>query len=104
VGRTSGPERLFESITDPDREISDRWKTQVIVTTAGTILTGVVLRESPDALDLLTAEGHRVPLKTVEIEERRADVKSLMPSGMAAQLTAQEMSDLLSWLMTLRGR
>jgi putative heme-binding domain-containing protein len=104
VGRTSGPERLFESITDPDREISDRWKTQVIVTTAGTILTGVVLRESPDALDLLTAEGHRVPLRTAEIEERRADVKSLMPSGMAAQLTAQEMSDLLSWLMTLRGR
>ncbi|MFN9082797.1 MAG: PQQ-dependent sugar dehydrogenase [Planctomyces sp.] len=104
VGRTSGPERLFESITDPDREISDRWKTQVIVTTAGTILTGVVLRESPDALDLLTAEGHRVPLRTAEIEERRAEVKSLMPSGMAAQLTAQEMSDLLSWLMTLRGR
>jgi hypothetical protein len=38
-----------------------------------------------------------------EIEDRRVEQKSLMPSGLAAQLTAQEMSDLLSWLVTLRN-
>jgi hypothetical protein len=45
-----------------------------------------------------------VQLKPAEIEERRVEVKSLMPSGLAAQLTGQEMSDLLSWLVTLRKK
>lgn len=102
VGRTSGVERLFESITDPDREVSDRWRTQVVVTSAGTILTGVVLREVAGELELLSAQGDRVRLLTAEIEERRVERKSLMPSGLATQLTAQEMSDLLAWLGTLR--
>lgn len=104
IGRAAGAERLFESITDPDREIADRWKTQVVVTTAGTIVTGVVLREDSGDLEMLTAQGERVQLKPAEIEERRVEVKSLMPSGLAAQLTGQEMSDLLSWLVTLRKK
>jgi len=102
VGRVLVAERLFESITDPDREVQDRWKTQVIVTTAGTIVTGVVLREQPAELELLTSQGARVRLMSSEIEDRRVEQKSLMPSGLAAQLTAQEMSDMLSWLVTLR--
>ncbi|MFO0007595.1 MAG: hypothetical protein ACK559_41420, partial [bacterium] len=89
IGRAAGAERLFESMTDPDREIADRWKTQVLVTTAGTIVTGVVLREDSGDLEMLTAQGERVQLKPAEIEERRVEVKSLMPSGLAAQLTGQ---------------
>lgn len=102
VGRGSGAERLFESITDPDREVSDRWRTHVIVTTAGTVVTGVVLRELPTELELLTTQGDRIRLPLAEIEDRRLEQKSLMPSGLASQLTAQEMSDLLAWLVTLR--
>ncbi len=102
VGRDAGPERLFESIMDPDRQIADRWKTEVVVTSAGTIVTGVVVREVGEQLELLTAQGERVALARSEVEERRAEPKSLMPAGQAAQLTAQELADLLAWLGTLK--
>lgn len=87
---------------DPDRQITDRWKTQVVVTSAGTIVTGVVVREVDEQLELLTAQGERVVLARSELEERRAESKSLMPAGQAAQLTAQELADLLAWLGTLK--
>ena len=87
---------------DPDRQIADRWKTEVVVTSAGTIVTGVVVREVGEQLELLTAQGERVALARSEVEERRAEPKSLMPAGQAAQLTAQELADLLAWLGTLK--
>lgn len=98
IGRRSSPEQLFESIANPDRRIEPQYQTRIVVTTSGQTLIGLVESETETELVLAAANGERHRIPIADIESQTRDTKSLMPSGLAAQLTAQEMADILAWL------
>jgi putative heme-binding domain-containing protein len=98
IGRRSSPEQLFESIVSPDRRIEPQYQSRIVITTSGRSLVGLVESETDSELVLAAANGERQRIPASEIESQVRDTKSLMPSGLAAQLTAQDMADLLAWL------
>ena len=51
---------------------------------------------------LRSANGRNHRISKGEIESRRVQPESLMPSGLAADLTAQEVADLLAFLESLK--
>jgi putative heme-binding domain-containing protein len=69
-----------------------------VITTSGRSLVGLVESETDSELVLAAANGERQRIPASEIESQVRDTKSLMPSGLAVQLTAQDMADLLAWL------
>ena len=102
IGLRSSPEQLFESIANPDRRIEAKYQTRIVQTTGGQSLIGVAESETDSELTLVTATGERLTVAKSEIEATQVEAKSIMPSSLGTQLTAQQMADLLAWLSTLK--
>jgi putative heme-binding domain-containing protein len=91
--------RLIESIIHPSREIAPHFVTWGVRTTDGRQLVGQLLDELPDGTQsFANAQGEMFALKPSEIGERQALATSIMPEGLAANLTRQEFADLIAFL------
>ena len=62
------------------------------------MLTGFVVSESADAVTVREANGLSHTLKLDDIEERAKREISMMPDGIAGNLTPEELADLLAYL------
>lgn len=87
---------LVESILLPHRQVSPIFRATTIVTTGGKTLTGLVVSETADKLELLTGQGERIMLGKPEIDERKVQDLSPMPSGLIK--SPEELRDILAFL------
>jgi putative heme-binding domain-containing protein len=102
LGKDATDQHLLESILLPSKVIRKGFETVTIVTTRGVSHTGVVARETKDAVVLLdlAKEGRPVTIPRARIETRTASSKSLMPAGLVNGLdNRQQFLDLLRFLM-----
>ena len=67
--------------------------------TAGSF-SGVVRRDEPETLVLATGPDREERISRDAIEEVRPGTVSVMPAGLDAQLTPQELADLLAFLQS----
>jgi putative heme-binding domain-containing protein len=65
------------------------------------VVTGFVVRESSKAVSLREANGTQRELPRDEIDERVQQKLSAMPAGLVANLTPQQLADLLAYLQSL---
>jgi putative heme-binding domain-containing protein len=94
---------LIESILEPSRQIVEGYRTTMIATKDGRVLSGIARDETTSGLVLVDADGKRIVVRATEIEDRRHAEKSLMPSSLAAGLSLAEFVDLIAYLETLRS-
>src|SRR5262249_51392241 len=78
---------LIESLLDPSRQIVEGYRTTTIATSNGQVLSGIVRDESPTGLVIVDALGERKRVPTAEIDDRKVDNTSLMPSDLALGLS-----------------
>jgi putative heme-binding domain-containing protein len=74
----------------------------VVTTTDGVVHTGLLARDMADAIHLVGPDRieHRIARSTVDqILPGRV---SVMPQGLDAQLTVQELRDLIAYLSSLK--
>jgi putative heme-binding domain-containing protein len=102
VGGKLDRTHLIEALLDPSAEIMEGYRTTVIATADGRILTGIVRSETPAEVTLVDAEGKTTTFATRDIESRRSSNVSLMPAGLADGHTPADFSDLIAYLETLR--
>ena len=55
--------------------------------------------ESSEAIELLTADRKVIRIDRDDVEEFQPSPTSVMPSGLAQQLTVRELSDLVAFLL-----
>ena len=101
IGKKRTREQLLESILHPSKEIDAKYKMVAIVTASGNVHTGFVLKETNEALVLQPASGEMLRIKKDSIDARRTLQSSIMPDGLAEQMTSQELADLLAFLQSL---
>jgi putative heme-binding domain-containing protein len=112
-GRSVGPDldaiaskrtrqQLLESVLSPSKTIEPQYSTHLALTDDGTIVTGLKILETSAVVVIRTPDGKDVRLQKVDVDTLRAQPQSLMPSGLAAEMTAQELSDLLAFLCSLK--
>ncbi|MEX0937883.1 MAG: PQQ-dependent sugar dehydrogenase [Pirellulales bacterium] len=94
---------LIESLLEPSRQIVEGYRTSVIVTTDGRIVTGVVTSQSQSEIAIADQEGNPQVIAIADIAERKDSDVSLMPQRLYEQLTAEQFTDLIAYLETLRG-
>lgn len=94
-------EELLASILSPSQKIEPQYLTQSILTADGQVLTGLLIEQSEDEIVLRSADGKEQRVHPDDVEVRKQLKTSLMPDGLAAELTAQELADLLAFLEEL---
>jgi putative heme-binding domain-containing protein len=101
IGTKYGKAELLNSILNPSAAISYTFRSQVVATNDGRVVTGLPVEETPQSLVLKTAEGERITVDKNAIDERRDSDISLMPEGLIENLSEDELVDLLAYLSTL---
>jgi uncharacterized repeat protein (TIGR03806 family) len=95
------PELLAE-ILDPSARIAPEYTQYVLVTKAGQAHTGLIVEKTTTTVVLKNTEKEliRVPAGDVALLEKQE--KSLMPDLLLRDMTAQEVADLLAFLLSIR--
>ncbi len=93
---------LERSLVDPDAEILPQNRHFRAVTKEGATITGTLLNEDKYSVQLLDSNDRLVSLQRSNLRESAFVDKSPMPSY-KDKLTQQELSDLVSYLVSLKG-
>jgi quinoprotein glucose dehydrogenase len=101
IGSQKERQYLLESIVDPNRTVAENFRSVILVTDDGRVLTGIIKHEDDHDIQLVTAEAQLITVAKDTIEER-AEGQSAMPQDVLKQLTARDVRDLVEWLSTLR--
>ncbi|MCA9201461.1 MAG: c-type cytochrome, partial [Planctomycetales bacterium] len=88
---------VLENLVDPSAAVSRDFQMQVIQTTAGRVVTGLVVDESPVALAVQTV-NERLVIPRDEIDSRQTSPLSMMPDGQLNTLTFEQIRDLIAYL------
>ncbi|HZZ77761.1 MAG TPA: hypothetical protein VFE62_04530, partial [Gemmataceae bacterium] len=102
IGAIRSGRDLLESIVFPSASFARGFETYVVETKAGKTHTGILARESSDAIYLKTTERVEIRVDRAEIESLTPGLVSIMPQGLDAQLSRTELRDLLAYLQSLR--
>jgi putative membrane-bound dehydrogenase-like protein len=92
---------LFTAIINPNRDVSSRYQTTMLVTSAGKAYTGLLIYEAVDGVILRNATNQTFRIETSDIEIRRQLPQSLMPAGLLKGATSQNLADLYAYLQSL---
>ena len=88
---------LLLNLIDPGSSISKDFQMQIIETTDGRIVTGLIVAENDNAVTIQTPT-EKIIIPSHEIEQRVASDISMMPEGMLPRLTYDEVRDLIAYL------
>jgi putative heme-binding domain-containing protein len=99
-----GKRDVLDSILWPSRTISDQYAVTIFELTDGTYASGVVIREDARAVYLKNAEylDRPLPVALGRIKERSESTVSLMPEGLVADLSLDDIDSLVEY--SLGGR
>ena len=97
-----GQAELERSILDPDAEILPQNRTIRVVTRDGAAITGRLLNQDTFSLQLIDSKERMMSLEKSSLREYGFVKASPMPSY-RDKLSAQELSDLVAYLLSLKG-
>jgi putative membrane-bound dehydrogenase-like protein len=89
---------LLETLVDPSAAVAKDYQMQIIETTAGRVITGLVVAETAAAVTIQTV-NEQVIVPRNEIDSRTPSPLSMMPEGMLTNLTNAELRGLFAYLM-----
>ncbi len=92
---------VIEHIIEPSKVISDQYQSSVVLTADGQALVGLV-SEADGKLVIFPANitGESITVDSDDVEEVRPSDVSQMPKGLIDGLNADELRDLLAYLMS----
>jgi putative membrane-bound dehydrogenase-like protein len=91
---------LLESLVFPSASFARGYEPFIVQTKSNQVHSGVMAGETADSIVLRTPAEVRIPRSTVKII--RQDRVSIMPQGLEAQLSKEELADLLAFLQSLK--
>jgi putative heme-binding domain-containing protein len=102
IGAIRTPRDLLEAIVLPSVSFARGYEAFTAVTAGGQVHTGVITRETPEAIYLFSTDRVETRVPRTEIESLAQSTVSIMPEGMEAQLSRQELADLIAFLQSLK--
>jgi putative membrane-bound dehydrogenase-like protein len=99
------PEKLLASILDPNADIQPGFNAYTCTLKSGEQLYGLVAAETANSVTLKLANATTRTVLRTEIVTLQSQNTSLMPDGLEAAVTTQDMADLIAFLKgTTDGR
>jgi len=97
-----GLERLLEDLLDPSRNVDQAFRSTLVITADGQVVSGLALREEGDVLVLADNQGKEVRVPIASIENREASMISPMPANVPDLIPHAEFFHLLDFLLAQR--
>jgi putative heme-binding domain-containing protein len=91
---------VVESILLPSKQVADPFRGTTLALADGRTISGLVVSDGEQQLELLLPDATRLRIAKSDIEERLPSAVSPMPSGLVK--TPQELRDLLAYLLSER--
>src|SRR5262249_33732860 len=92
-------EYLLVNVLDPNRVVGQPYFTRVILLKNGKLVTGLLAAEDSQTVTLKRENDVLEVIPKTEIDEMKVETKSLMPEGLANNMTPQDFRDLVRYLM-----
>jgi putative heme-binding domain-containing protein len=102
IGANRSTTDLLESILFPSASIVRDYESHQVLTVDGRLLTGIIIDESADSIELQQPNGDRVALDHRDVEQVVASTVSMMPTGLGDSLDEDELIDVVTYLQSLR--
>jgi putative membrane-bound dehydrogenase-like protein len=93
-----GREALLDAILNPSAAIAFGYDSWLVETNAGAVVAGFVLADGAD-LVIKDTQSKRHVIPATEIASRRRQKLSVMPDGLAVDLSPADLADLASYLL-----
>jgi putative heme-binding domain-containing protein len=100
-GRRLGRKELLIEIIDPSRNVPERYCASEFVMRTGERIEGVEIYTSRAAIRVVTRDGRDVRFAAEDVEDSRQLTTSLMPDGLLAGLSPEDVAHLLAFLTSL---
>ncbi|HEX5176135.1 MAG TPA: c-type cytochrome, partial [Chthoniobacteraceae bacterium] len=104
IGSKLGKDALFESVLAPNAGISMGFETTQISLKNSDVAIGIVRSETPEEITLVMAGGAENKYKKADVAKREKLPTSLMPPGLQAMMSTQDLVDLVEYLASLKKR
>jgi putative heme-binding domain-containing protein len=95
-----GRREVLDSILWPSRTISDQYGVTVFEMTDGSFESGVIIRETGNAVAIKNADNLDRPrvIALAQVKERTESTVSLMPEGLVANLSLDDIDSLVTYV------
>ncbi len=93
--------KIVESIIDPNAEVDKKYLSTQILTSAGKIITGLLVSETDREVVIFDGKEKKT-IAVSDIEERQKLKQSSMPEGLAGTLSPVEFLDVIAFLESLK--
>jgi putative membrane-bound dehydrogenase-like protein len=102
IGQIRSERDLLEAILFPNASFARGYEPVSVTTSSGEVLGGVLRADLPGEVVLGTAAGDEVRIARQRVKDVQPGTISLMPAGIADQLSPQELADLVAFLKAAR--
>jgi putative heme-binding domain-containing protein len=102
IGSKLSKEAFLVAILDPSAGISHNFETYVATTDDGKVVSGLLVSKTDAEVVLRDANAIQHTLKMDSVEELRKLPTSLMPADLQKTMSAQDLVDIVEYLMTLK--
>jgi putative heme-binding domain-containing protein len=99
VGRRQGRGQLLRSLLFPSETIDPFYQSRTYLLDDGSAVTGFLVSEIGQSTTIKTSDGTLRSIDNDTIEVAKENPQSIMPAGQLSSLTAQQVADLLEYLM-----
>ncbi|MBX2925346.1 MAG: c-type cytochrome [Chitinophagaceae bacterium] len=98
-----GVQSLSEKILDPNRNISESFRSYTIKLKDGKVMTGLFRREEGAATVYADASGKEFSVAKNDVAERKASKYTLMPDQFGTILSPEDYNALIAYLLTVQN-
>jgi putative membrane-bound dehydrogenase-like protein len=102
IGGIRSARDLLEAVVLPSASFARGYEPYVVATRDGKFQTGLIARQTADAIYLIAADRAEVRVSRADIESLEPGTVSIMPGGLDVLLSQQELVDVIAYLRSLR--
>lgn len=95
---SAGAETILGHVLDPNREVAPQYQAYTYELTDGSVATGFILSENSSEITLRMPGGIDKTFPRGTVASMKGLGQSLMPEGLEATLSVEEMADLLAYI------
>ncbi len=98
IGKRFSRDDILTAILQPNKDVSNRYRTTIYVTQDGQVHSGLVIYEAIDGVMLQTGADASIRIPGSQLGTKRTSDRSLMPAGLLDKLSDEEVAGLIGWL------
>lgn len=103
LDKTWGGKEVLKEMLAPSERINEKFQSYVFTTSAGKIVTGLILEENNEHVKVIEnplSKAEPIILKKADIEAREKSPTSLMPKALLDKLSKNEILDLVAYVLS----